>query len=84
MSYAIAVKVEEEFKTHSKNILLERESRRNKFDKFFRDNPYFQRYKGDVSNFDFKMLPRTMSKTAVEKCRLKTSPEDIERQIMQL
>ena len=74
LSYAIAVKIEKEFQKHSKNILLERESRRNKFDKFFKDNPYFQRYKGDVSNFDFKLLPTTMAQTAVEKCKLKIDP----------
>jgi hypothetical protein len=70
LSYAIAVKIEETFKTHSKNILLERETRRNKFDKFFRDNPYFQRYRGDVSDFDFKQLPSTMATTAIQKCKL--------------
>ena len=64
LSYAIATKVEKEFKAHSKNILLERESRRNKFDRFFKGNPFFQRYKGDVSHFDFTALPNTMAKTA--------------------
>lgn len=27
------------------------------------------------------MLPKTMSKSAIEKCRLKTDPEDIEKEI---
>lgn len=61
LSFAIASKIQEEFKTHSKNILLERETRRNKFDKFFKDNPFFQRYKADVSHFDFNILPITMA-----------------------
>ena len=67
LSYAIATKVEKEFKAHSKNILLERESRRNKFDRFFKGNPFFQRYKGDVSHFDFTALPHTMAETAAQK-----------------
>lgn len=71
LSYAIAEKVKKEFERHSHNILLERESRRNKFDRFFKENPYFQRFKGDVSNFDFTLLPRTMADTAVSKCQLK-------------
>ena len=75
LSFAIAEKIEKEFKTHSKNILLEREARRNKFDKFFKDNPYFQRYKGDVANFDFTLLPTTMAISAVQKCSLKNDPE---------
>ena len=75
LSYAIASKIQEEFNTHSKNILLERESRRNKFDRFFKTNPYFQRYKGDVANFDFTIVPHTMALTAIEKCKLEQDPE---------
>lgn len=51
----------------SKNILLERETRKNKFDRFMKDNPYFQRFKSDVSDFDVSKLPLTMAQTALLK-----------------
>lgn len=52
LSYHLAERVKKECNKMSKNILLERESRRNKFDRFMKGNPYFQRYKSDVSDFD--------------------------------
>ncbi len=61
LSFAIASKVKELTNKNSKNILLEREVRRNKFDRFFKQNPFFQRYKSDVSDFDFSLLPKTMA-----------------------
>lgn len=48
----------------SRNVLLEREVRRNKFDRFMKDNPYFQRFKSDVSDFDVSKMPLTMAETA--------------------
>lgn len=51
----------------SKNVLLEREPRRNKFDRFMKDNPYFQRFKVDVSDFDVGRLPETMAELAKSK-----------------
>ena len=59
--------VKEVCKTKSKNVLLEREPRRNKFDRFMKDNPYFQRYRSDVADFDMQTLPSIMAKTAHEK-----------------
>lgn len=63
----MALKVKEIFKSHSKNVLLERETRRNKFDRFMKDNPFFQRYKSDVSDFDTKEMCLTMARTAHQK-----------------
>lgn len=67
LSYHIAEKVKSVFKQNSKNVLLERESRRNKFDRFMKDNPYFQRYKSDVSDFDVKEMCTTMVDNALLK-----------------
>jgi hypothetical protein len=64
LSYHIAQLVKKEFKEFSKNVLLEREVRRNKFDRFMKDNVYFQRFKSDVSDFDVSKLPITMAETA--------------------
>lgn len=59
--------VKEVCKTKSKNVLLEREARRNKFDRFMKDNPFFQRYRSDVADFDMQTLSSIMAKTAHEK-----------------
>jgi hypothetical protein len=67
LSYHLAQRVKRECGKQSKNILLERESRRNKFDRFMKDNPYFQRYMCDVSDFDAQKLPGTMAHTAAMK-----------------
>lgn len=32
-----------------------------------KDNPYFQRFKSDVSDFDVSKLPMTMAQTAILK-----------------
>lgn len=67
LSYYLALRVKQECKGISKNVLLEREPRRNKFDRFMKDNPYFQRFKIDVSDFDVGKLPETMAELAKTK-----------------
>ena len=41
----------------SAHILLERESRRNKFDKSHRDNEFFMRFRTDIKDFDINKMP---------------------------
>lgn len=62
-------------------MLLEREARRNKYDKYMKDSPYFQRFRGDVEDFNLGDAKGIMvSQLKVRKQQLKQlSDIDLEK-----
>ena len=54
LSHEIAQKLKEKTSKHSTHILIERESRRLKFDRFNRDNPRYIRVRMDIMDFNVK------------------------------